>query len=176
MKNRIILTTINLDSSTSSEEHKDDIQPSKKPKITIIPPKQLFIDLTNEDTITSSPKLHESSPSAPNVPSKTPSTKDTSSSSIDYTPKSPTLSSSLSTNGYLNPPLSHPPRVPPPPPTQAPNSMEITLSLSPITPLIHLDAAASELDLKKTVEELEIYVSNINGTRLVDDPNGHHLI
>ncbi|GKC08289.1 retrovirus-related pol polyprotein from transposon TNT 1-94 [Tanacetum coccineum] len=60
-------------------------KPSKKPKFTIILPKQLFIDLTNEDTITPSPKLHESSPSAPNASSKTPSTKDTSSSSIDYT-------------------------------------------------------------------------------------------
>ncbi|GKD44019.1 retrovirus-related pol polyprotein from transposon TNT 1-94 [Tanacetum coccineum] len=60
-------------------------KPSKKPKFTIIPPKQLFIDLTNEDTIIPSPKLHKSSPSAPNAPSKTPSTKDTSSSSIDYT-------------------------------------------------------------------------------------------
>ncbi|GJV19509.1 hypothetical protein Tco_1368529 [Tanacetum coccineum] len=83
----------------------------------------------------SSSKFQESSPSAPNAPFKTPSPKDTSSSSIDYTLKSPTLSSSLSINGYLNPPLSPPPRVPPPPPTQAPNSMEITLSLSPITPL-----------------------------------------
>ncbi|GKB99774.1 hypothetical protein Tco_0985911 [Tanacetum coccineum] len=119
------------------EEHKDDIQPSKKPKITIIPPKQLFIDLTNEDTITPSPKLQESSPSAPNAPFKTPSTKDTSSSSIDYTPKSPTLLSSPSTNGYLNPPLSPPPRVPPLPQTQATNSMEITLSLSHITSLDH---------------------------------------
>ncbi|GKC33479.1 hypothetical protein Tco_1040773 [Tanacetum coccineum] len=110
----------------------------KKPKFTIIPPKKLFIDLTNEDTITSSPKLQESSPSAPNAPFKTPSTKDTSSSSIDYTPKSPTLSSSPSTNGYLNPPLSPPPRVPPLPQTQAPNSMEITLSLSSITSLDHV--------------------------------------
>ncbi|GJS12342.1 hypothetical protein Tco_0369138 [Tanacetum coccineum] len=108
-------------------------KPSMKPKFTSIPPKQLFIDLTNEDTITPSPKLQESSPSALNSPSKTPSTKDTSSSSIDYTLKSPTLSSSPSTNGYLNPPLSPPSRVPPPPPTQAPNLMEITLSLSPIT-------------------------------------------
>ncbi|GJX81286.1 dolichol kinase EVAN [Tanacetum coccineum] len=90
--------------------------------------------MTNEDTITPSPKLQESSPIVPNAPSKTPSTKDTSSSSIDYTPKSPTLSSSPSTNGYLNPPLSPPPRVPLPPLTQAPISMEITLSLSPITP------------------------------------------
>ncbi|GJU97780.1 hypothetical protein Tco_1327051 [Tanacetum coccineum] len=108
-------------------------KPSKKPKFTIIPPKQLFIDLTNEDTITPSPKLQESSPSAP---SKTPSTKDTSSSSIDYTPKSPTSSTSLSPNGYLNPPTSPPPRVSPPPPTQENASMDITLTLSPITPLV----------------------------------------
>ncbi|GKA48081.1 hypothetical protein Tco_0741039, partial [Tanacetum coccineum] len=109
--------------------------PCLKRKFPIIPPKQLFIDLTKEDTTTPSPKFQVSSPSAPNASSKTPSTKDTSSSSIDYTPKSPTLLSSPSTNGYLNSPLPHPPRVPPPSPTQAPNSMEITISLSPITPL-----------------------------------------
>ncbi|GJV15249.1 hypothetical protein Tco_1360572 [Tanacetum coccineum] len=51
---------------------------SKKPKINILPPKQLFVDLTQDDTKTSSPKLQLSSPSAPNAPSKTPSTKDTS--------------------------------------------------------------------------------------------------
>ncbi|GKA17355.1 hypothetical protein Tco_0697192 [Tanacetum coccineum] len=95
-----------------------------------------FLDLTNEDTINPSPKLHESSPSAPNAPSETPSTKDTSSSSIDYTLKSPTISSSPSTNGYLNPSLSPLLRVPLPPPTQEPNSMEITLLLSPITLLV----------------------------------------
>nr|GEX96127.1 integrase, catalytic region, zinc finger, CCHC-type, peptidase aspartic, catalytic [Tanacetum cinerariifolium] len=110
-------------------------KPSKKPKFTIIPPKQLFIDLTKEDTKTPSPKFQVSSPSAPNAPFKSPSTKDTSSLSIDYTPKSLTLLSSPFTNGYLNFLLSPPPRVPPPPLTQAPNSMEITLSLSPVTPL-----------------------------------------
>ncbi|GKA68907.1 hypothetical protein Tco_0768824 [Tanacetum coccineum] len=76
---------------------------SKRPKINIIPPKQLFVDLTQDDTKTPSPKLPNSSPSAPNAPSKTPSTKDTSSSSIDYIPKSPTSSTSPSPNGYLNP-------------------------------------------------------------------------
>ncbi|GJT41082.1 hypothetical protein Tco_0940947 [Tanacetum coccineum] len=86
---------------------------SKRPKINIIPPKQLFVDLTQDDTKTPSPKLQLSSPSAPNAPSKTPSTKDTSSSSIDYIPKSPTSSTSLSPNGYLNPPTSPPPRVSP---------------------------------------------------------------
>ncbi|GJX68902.1 hypothetical protein Tco_0304629 [Tanacetum coccineum] len=93
------------------------------------------MDLTHDDTKTPSPILQLSSPSAPNAPSKTPSTKDTSSSSIDYIPKSPTSSTSLSPNGYLNPPTSHPPRVSLPPPTQENASMDITLTLSPITPL-----------------------------------------
>ncbi|GJR73601.1 hypothetical protein Tco_0085966 [Tanacetum coccineum] len=77
-----------------------------------------------------------SSWSAPNAPSKTPSTKDTSSSSIDYIPKSPTSSTSLSPNGYLDPPTYPPPRVSPPTPTQENASMNITLTLSPITPLV----------------------------------------
>nr|GEZ63678.1 hypothetical protein [Tanacetum cinerariifolium] len=80
-------------------------------------------------------KEHQlSSPSAPNAPSKTPSTKGTFSSSIDYTSKSPTSSTS-STNGYLNSPTSPSPRVSPPPPTQENTSMDITLTLSPITQL-----------------------------------------
>ncbi|GJX46115.1 hypothetical protein Tco_0271305 [Tanacetum coccineum] len=110
-------------------------KPSKRPRINIIPPKQLFVDLTQDDTKTSSPKHQLSSPNVPNAPSKTPSTKGTSSSSIDYTPKSPTSSTSPSTNGYLNSPTSPPLIVPPPPPTHENASMDITLTLSPITPL-----------------------------------------
>ncbi|GJU65456.1 hypothetical protein Tco_1247291 [Tanacetum coccineum] len=60
---------------------------------------------------------------------------DTSSSSIDYIPKSPTSSTSPSPNGYLNPSTSPPLRVSPPPPTQDNASMDITLTLSPNTPL-----------------------------------------
>ncbi|GKB56392.1 hypothetical protein Tco_0912578 [Tanacetum coccineum] len=108
---------------------------SKRPKINIIPPKQLFVDLTQDYIKTPSPKLQISSPSAPNAPSKTLSTKDTSSSSIDYIPKSLTSSTLLSPNGYLNPSTSPPPRVFPPPPTQENASMDITLTFSPITPL-----------------------------------------
>nr|GEV94702.1 UBN2 domain-containing protein [Tanacetum cinerariifolium] len=107
---------------TSSHQHDDDDDDDD-------------VETSRANTTTPSPKFQVSSPSAPNAPSKTPSTKDTSFSSIDYTPKSPTLLSSLSTNGYLNSPLSPTLRVPPPPPTQAPNSMKITLLLSPITPL-----------------------------------------
>nr|GFC11669.1 hypothetical protein [Tanacetum cinerariifolium] len=99
---------------------------SKRPNINIISPKQLFVDLTHDDTKTSSPKHQLSSLSSPNAPSKTPSTKGTSSSFIDYTPKSPTSFTSPSTNGYLNSPTSPPPRVPPPPPTQENASMDIT--------------------------------------------------
>nr|GEV10834.1 retrovirus-related Pol polyprotein from transposon TNT 1-94 [Tanacetum cinerariifolium] len=54
---------------------------SKKIKLTIIPPRQLFVDLTSKEygTITPSPITKSSSPSPPNAPSKTPSTKDISS-------------------------------------------------------------------------------------------------
>nr|GEY54729.1 hypothetical protein [Tanacetum cinerariifolium] len=105
----------------------------KRAKINIIPPKQLFVDLTQDDTKTPSPKHQLSLPSAPNTPSKTSSTKDISSSFIDYTPKSPTSSTSPPTNGYLNLPTSLPPRVYPPPPTQENVSMDITLTISLIT-------------------------------------------
>ncbi|GKE45737.1 hypothetical protein Tco_1473021 [Tanacetum coccineum] len=110
-------------------------KPSKRPKINIISPKQLFIDLTHDDTKTPSPNYQILSPSAPNPYSETPSTVATSSSSIDSKLKSPTSSTSPSTNGYLNSPMSHPPRVPPPPPTQESGYMDITLTLSLITPL-----------------------------------------
>nr|GEU42819.1 hypothetical protein [Tanacetum cinerariifolium]GEU43966.1 hypothetical protein [Tanacetum cinerariifolium] len=106
----------------------------KRPKINIIPPKQFFVDLNQDDTKTSSPKHQLPSPSAPNAYSKTPSTKDTSSSSIDYIPKSPTSSTSPLTNDYLNSPTSPPPRVPPPPLIQESRSMDIILTLSPVTP------------------------------------------
>ncbi|GJZ79040.1 hypothetical protein Tco_0643877 [Tanacetum coccineum] len=110
-------------------------KPSKRPKINIIPPKQLFIDLTHDDTKTPSPNYQVLSPSAPNAPRKTPSTVATSSFSIDFKLKSPTSSTSPSTNGYMNSPMYPPPRVPPPPPTQESGSMAITLTLSPIPPL-----------------------------------------
>nr|GFB38866.1 hypothetical protein [Tanacetum cinerariifolium] len=108
---------------------------SKRLKINIILPKQLFVDLTQDDSKTPSPKHQLSSLSAPNAPLKTPSIKGTSSSSSDYIPKSPTSSTSPSTNGYLNSPTSPPSRVPLPPPTQENKSMDITLTLSPIIPL-----------------------------------------
>nr|GEW34621.1 hypothetical protein [Tanacetum cinerariifolium] len=108
-------------------------KPYKRSKINIIPPKQLFIDLTNDDTKTPSPSYQVLSPSALNAPLETPSIVATSSSSIDYKTKSPTSSTSPSTCGYLNLSLSPLPRVPPPPPTQESRSMDINLTLSPMT-------------------------------------------
>ncbi|GJW40112.1 hypothetical protein Tco_0065957 [Tanacetum coccineum] len=108
-------------------------KPCKRPKINILPPKQLFIDLTHNDTKTPSPNYQVLPPRTPNAHSKTPSTVATSLSSIDYKPKSPTSSTPPSTDGYLNSLMSPLPRVPPPPPTQESGSMDITLTLSPIT-------------------------------------------
>ncbi|GJV68166.1 hypothetical protein Tco_1483675 [Tanacetum coccineum] len=56
----------------------------KKIKLTIIPPKQLFVDLTsdNENLSTPSPITTSSSPTPPNAPSKTTSTKETTSSHL----------------------------------------------------------------------------------------------
>ncbi|GJX49527.1 hypothetical protein Tco_0276372 [Tanacetum coccineum] len=109
---------------------------SKKLKITIIPPRKLFIDLTENDTKTPSPKQQPQSPNAPNAPSKTPSTRGTSSSSINSKlNSSPFYSTSPSTNAYLSSPNSPPPRVSHPSPTQEQQPMDITITLSPGTPL-----------------------------------------
>ncbi|GJT73646.1 hypothetical protein Tco_1032932 [Tanacetum coccineum] len=90
--------------------------PSKKIKLTIIPPGKLFVDLTqdNDDATTPSPITKSSSLSPPNAPSKNPSTKDTSS----------TFDAPLRPLNLI-PLQSHP-------------SLDITLSLSPITLIDHL--------------------------------------
>ncbi|GJZ32348.1 hypothetical protein Tco_0577784 [Tanacetum coccineum] len=88
-----------------------------------------------DDTKTPLPKHQLLSPSAPNAPLKTPSSRVTSSSFIATKLKSPSSSTSPSTNGYLNSPISPPPRVPPPPPTQENKPTDINLTFLPITPL-----------------------------------------
>nr|GEU48521.1 hypothetical protein [Tanacetum cinerariifolium] len=95
----------------------------------------MFVDLSQDDTKTLSPTHHHSSPSVLNAPLKTPSTRATSSSSIASKLKLPSSSTSSSTNGYLSSPISPPPRVPLPPLPQRSEPMDITLTLSPITPL-----------------------------------------
>nr|GEW53326.1 ribosomal protein L7Ae/L30e/S12e/Gadd45 [Tanacetum cinerariifolium] len=177
--------TTSPSSSSSINHHKPPWHPLvllflKLPKINIIPPKQLFMGLTQDDTKTPSPTHQLSSPSAPNAPSKTPSTKDTFFSSIDYTPKSPTSSTSPPTNGYLNSPTSPPLRVPPPPPTQENISMDIILTLSPITSLDDLGALSYSQETEgpyhtelPTPEEIHQFLQfkHVDSNRIIKSKN-----
>ncbi|GKD12858.1 hypothetical protein Tco_1197265, partial [Tanacetum coccineum] len=110
-----------------------------------------LVDLTQEDneTHTPSPIVKSSSPSPSNAPSKTPSTKDTSStfgttsSSFESKPCSSPFSSRNTpspqpTNPFLDDPINAPLRPSNPLPLQSHPSLDITLSLSPITPLDNL--------------------------------------
>nr|GEZ00852.1 hypothetical protein [Tanacetum cinerariifolium] len=125
--------------------------PSKKIKLTIIQPRQLFVDLFSKeyDTTTPSPITKSSSLFLPNAPSKTPSTKDTSSTfcttSFSFESKSqslPPTSNDIpfpqSSNPFLDNIMDAPPRPLNPIPLQSHHSLDITLSLSPITPLDHI--------------------------------------
>ncbi|GJT49323.1 hypothetical protein Tco_0975480 [Tanacetum coccineum] len=107
-------------------------------------PKQLFVDLTNDDEnlTTPSPTTTSSSPTPPNAPSKAPSTNNTSSSQ-DNTPSffqsklqiSPASSNEPASSQPLNPLLENisdvPPRPSNPQPLQSHPSLGITLPLSP---------------------------------------------
>nr|GFA16501.1 hypothetical protein [Tanacetum cinerariifolium] len=101
-------------------------KPSKKLKLTLIPPRkppctQLFEELTkdDDDIQTPSPIAKSSSPSSPNAPSKTPSTKGTSfnlgtaSSSFKSRPNSSPFSSRTTpspqpTNPFIDNPMDVP--------------------------------------------------------------------
>ncbi|GJT06393.1 hypothetical protein Tco_0840855 [Tanacetum coccineum] len=122
--------------------------PSKKIKLTIIPPRQLFVNISSDEEVTTtpSPTTTSSSLSAPNAPSKTTSTKETTSShentSSSFQSKlqiSPTPTNEPTSPQTQNPFLQNlmdvPPRPSNPQPLQSIPSLDITLSLSPITPL-----------------------------------------
>ncbi|GJV81969.1 hypothetical protein Tco_1517839 [Tanacetum coccineum] len=125
--------------------------PSKKIKLTIIPPRQLFVDITSkeDDTTTPSPITKSSSSSPPNAPSKTPSTKDTSSTFVttsslfeskpqSSTPSSNETPSPQPSNPFLDDIMDAPPRPSNPLPLQSHHFLDITISLSPNTPLDHI--------------------------------------
>ncbi|GJZ77962.1 hypothetical protein Tco_0642634 [Tanacetum coccineum] len=125
--------------------------PSKKTKLSIIPPRKLFVDLTQEDddTYIPSPIEKTSSRSPPNAPSKTLLTNETSStfgttsSSFESRPYSSPPSSRNTpspqpTNPFLNDILDALPRTSNQLPLQSHPSLDITLSLSPTTPLDHM--------------------------------------
>ncbi|GJW76873.1 hypothetical protein Tco_0138555 [Tanacetum coccineum] len=125
--------------------------PSKKIKLTIIPPRQLFVNISSNEyvTTTPSPITTSSSTSPPNAPSKTLSSKGTSSTfrttSSLFELKRQSLP--LTSNNTLSPQpsipflenvMDAPPRPSHPLPLQSHPSLNITLSLSPITPFNHI--------------------------------------
>nr|GEX17899.1 hypothetical protein [Tanacetum cinerariifolium] len=125
--------------------------PSNKIKLTIISPRQLFVNMSSDEDVTTAPSpiTTSSSHSPPNAPSNTPSTKDTSSifgttsSSFESKPQSlpPTSNDTPSpqpSNPFLENVMDAPPRPSHLLPLQSHPSLDITLSLSPITPLDHI--------------------------------------
>ncbi|GJT99567.1 hypothetical protein Tco_1109906 [Tanacetum coccineum] len=132
------------------------LNPSKKIKITIIPPRQLFVNISSDEEVTTKPypTTTSSSPTPPNAPSKTPSINKTSSrqdkTSSSFQSKlqiSPPSSNEPTFPQPLNPLLENILDVPPRPlnsqPLQSLPSLDITLSLSPITPLENLSSPPS---------------------------------
>ncbi|GKB13550.1 hypothetical protein Tco_0847473 [Tanacetum coccineum] len=122
---------------------------SKKIKLTIIPPRQLFVNISSDEDVTTTPSpiTISSSPSPPNASSKTPSTKDTSStfgttsSLFESKPQCspPTYNDTPSpqpSNPFLENIMDAPPRPSHPLPLKSHPSLDITISLSPITLLI----------------------------------------
>ncbi|GKA89369.1 hypothetical protein Tco_0811181 [Tanacetum coccineum] len=125
--------------------------PSKKIKLTIIPPRQLFVNISSDEDVTTTPSTitTSSSPSSPNAPSKNPSTKDTSSTfgttsfSFELKPQSLPLTSNDTpspqpSNSFLKNIMDAPPRPSHLHPLQSHPSLDIIFSLSPITPLDHI--------------------------------------
>ncbi|GJY73800.1 hypothetical protein Tco_0478231 [Tanacetum coccineum] len=129
--------------------------PFKKIKLIIIPPRQLFVNIFSDEDVTTIPSLTitSSSPTPPNAPSKITSTNQTSSSTNQTSSSQENTSSSFQSKLQISPPSSNEPTsphllnplldnisdVPPrplnPQPLQSHPSLDITLSLSPITPL-----------------------------------------
>ncbi|GJS15198.1 hypothetical protein Tco_0409670 [Tanacetum coccineum] len=135
-----------MDSTQASSSN-----PSKKIKLTIIPPRKLFVNISSDEDVTTtySPIITSSSLSLPNAPSKTPSTKDTLSTfgttsfSFESKPQSspPTSNdtpSSQPSNPFLENFIDVPLRPSHPLPLQSHHSLDITLSLSLITLFDHI--------------------------------------
>ncbi|GKB59553.1 hypothetical protein Tco_0915739 [Tanacetum coccineum] len=135
-----------MDSTQASSSN-----PSKKIKLTIIPPRQLFVNISSDEDITTtpSPTTTSSSPTPLNTPSKTLSTNQTSSNQVNTSSSfqfklqiSPPLLNEPTSPQPLNPLLDNildvPPRPSNPQLLQSHPYLDITLSLSPITPFDHI--------------------------------------
>ncbi|GJY92361.1 hypothetical protein Tco_0508143 [Tanacetum coccineum] len=110
--------------STMNSTKASSSNPSKKIKLTIVPPRQLFVNISSDEDVTTtpSPTTTSSSPTPPNAPSKTTSTNQTSSSqentSFSFQSKlqiSPPSSNEPTSPHLLNPLLDNILDVPPRP-------------------------------------------------------------
>ncbi|GKD67910.1 hypothetical protein Tco_1322000 [Tanacetum coccineum] len=129
--------------------------PSKKIKLTIIPPRQLFVNISSNEYITTTPSPTITSSLTPlNAPSKTSTTNQTSSSqeniSSSFQSKLqilPPSSNELTSPHLLNPLLDNisdvTPRPSNPQPLQSYPFLDFTPSLSLITPLDHIHDTSS---------------------------------
>ncbi|GJX38620.1 hypothetical protein Tco_0251923, partial [Tanacetum coccineum] len=142
---------LHFSSTSMASTQASSSNPSKNIKLTIILPRQLFVDLSSEedDITTPSPITKSSSLSPPNVPSKTLSTKDTSftfgttsssfeSKPLSLPPSSNDTPSPQPSNPFIYDIIDVPPRPSNPIPLQSHPYLGITLSLSPNTPLDHI--------------------------------------
>nr|GEU84599.1 copia protein [Tanacetum cinerariifolium] len=151
-------STFNQPSSSHLNDDDDDEGNNKGTSraSTPSPIRQLFVNISSDEDVTTtpSPTTTSSSPTPPNAPSKTTSTYQTSSShkntSTSFQSKLQILPPSLNepTSPHLfNPLLSNisdlPPRPLNPQPLQSYLSLDITLSLLPITPLDHIHKTPS---------------------------------
>ncbi|GJY64357.1 hypothetical protein Tco_0465817 [Tanacetum coccineum] len=142
--------------STMNSINASSSNPLENIKLTIIPLRQLFVNISSDKDITTtpSPTTTSSSPTPLNAPSKTTSTNQTSSSqentSSSFLSKLqilPPSSHEPNSPHHLNPLLDNISDVPPrplnPQPLQSHPYLDITLSLSPITPLDHIHDTTS---------------------------------
>ncbi|GJS21921.1 retrovirus-related pol polyprotein from transposon TNT 1-94 [Tanacetum coccineum] len=102
-----LLSSSSSPHSTMNSTNASSSNPSKKIKLTIIPPRQLFVNIYSDGDVTTtpSPTTTSSSPTPPNAPSKTTSTNQTSSSQEN-------TSSSFHSKLQISPPSSHEPTSP----------------------------------------------------------------
>ncbi|GJV26513.1 hypothetical protein Tco_1379208 [Tanacetum coccineum] len=139
-----------LPHSTMNSTNASSSNPSKKIKLTIIPPRQLFVNISSDEDITTtpSPTTTSSSLTPPNAPLKTTSINKTSLSQENTFSSfhlklqiSPPSSHEPNSHPHLNPLLDNILDVPPRPlfsqPLQSHPSLDITLSLSIILPVDH---------------------------------------
>ncbi|GJW85617.1 hypothetical protein Tco_0158762 [Tanacetum coccineum] len=138
----------------------------KKIKLTIIPPKQLFVDLTsdNEKLSTPSPTTTSSSPTPPNAPSKTTSTKETTSSHEN-------TSSSFQSKLQVSPPPINEPTSPQPQNPFLQNLMDVPPRPSNHPPNLSKIDESQPWDSKKPVTLLQHRTPTPQESKVVKNDN-----